>query len=399
MPLGRLIFCACVISLGFTPAGRAIAQDPSAASKDPSAKTQATLSPAAVATARRSIQRGLAYLRSSEDRDGGWATKGYGPAVTALVAQAFARDPGYGPKHPVIERSLAHIWKYEQSDGGVYDRRQNLANYQSSVVLSFLATLDDPALSNRVKRLQSFLTQLQYDGEENIPESDPWYGGAGYNRTKRPDLSNTQMMLEALHASGLPKDSPVYQRALTFVSRCQMNEATNDQEFAKGVTDGGFIYSPNDGGESKANPIIELTKTQRISYGSMTYSGFKSMLYANVSRDDPRIQACLKWIRHNYTLDVNPGLQGRHAEEGLYYYLHVFARALSEWGDPIVVDDKGVSHNWRLDLIRKLASLQQKDGSWVNEKTRWLEGEESYVTALAILSLQAALEQESSESR
>lgn len=380
MPMRALTFLLTLFNLASTVVA------------DPAQITSASLPPDLVTQTKRSINNGLAYLRASQDREGGWTTSRYGPAVTALVAQAFARDHTYGPKHPVVERALSTILKYVQPDGGIYDRRQNLANYQTSVVLSCLAVLDDPAQDDRIARARRFLTQLQFDEGEDYSTSDTWYGGAGYNSKKRPDLSNTQMMLEALNASGLSRDDPVYQRALVFVSRCQMNEATNDQPFAKGATDGGFIYSAADDGVSKANPAIELKKTRLISYGSMTYAGFKSLLYASAPRDDARIQACLKWIRANYTLEVNPGLRGRHAEEGLYYYLHVFARALHAWGEPVIVDDKGVSHNWRLDLCRKLISLQNKDGSWVNDKTRWLEGDENYVTALAILSMQTALE-------
>ncbi|MBX3394809.1 MAG: terpene cyclase/mutase family protein [Phycisphaerae bacterium] len=370
-----------------------------ALAQPPVTDTHAALPPKLLSDARRAVNRGLAYLRAAQDRDGGWTTARYGPAVTALVAQAFANDATYGPKHPIVERALARILQYEQNDGGIYDQRQNLANYQTSVVLSFLATLRDADQTQRVARAQRFLTRLQYGADDSMDSSNVWYGGSGYNSKKRPDLSNTQMMLEALHASGLSKDDPVYQRALTFISRSQMNEATNDQPFAKGSADGGFIYTPGDGGESKANPMIELVKSQPISYGSMTYSGFKSMLYANVSREDPRIESCLRWIRRNYTLDVNPGLRGRSAQEGLYYYYHVFARALYAWGEPIVVDDNGVSHNWRVDLCGKIVSLQNRDGSWVNERTRWLEGDENYVTALAILSLQTAMQADSDSAR
>lgn len=345
----------------------------------------------------RSINRGLAYLRASQDRKGGWTTDRYGPAVTALVTQAFARDSTYGPNHPIVQMALERIVQYQQADGGIYDRRQNLANYQTSVALSCLAELKDPAQKDRIARAQHFLTNLQFDENESVDTANVWYGGAGYNSKKRPDLSNTQMMLEALHQSGLSKDDPVYQRALTFISRCQMNESTNDQAFAKGASDGGFIYSAADGGVSKANPMIEFSKSMRISYGSMTYAGFKSLLYASVDREDPRVKACLKWIRANYSVDVNPGLRGNRAEEGLYYYLHVFSRAMQAWGEPVLVDDKGVSHNWRVDLCKKLVSLQQKDGSWVNERTRWLEGDENYVTALSILAMQTALESENSQ--
>ncbi len=123
----------------------------------------------------------------------------------------------------------------------------------------------------------------------------------------------------------------------------------------------------------------------------MTYSGFKSMLYADVSRDDPRIKACLKWIRNHWTLDHNPGMPGRRSHEGLYYYYHVFAKAMDAWGEPVIMDAAGKSHNWREELCRRLISLQKPDGSWVNDRNRWLEGDANYVTALSILSLQTAL--------
>ncbi|HVP09677.1 MAG TPA: hypothetical protein VMV94_00650, partial [Phycisphaerae bacterium] len=207
------------------------------------------------------------------------------------------------------------------------------------------------------------------------------------------------MMLEALHQSGLPPDDPVYQRALVFVSRCQMNEVTNDQPFARGARDGGFIYSTNAGGESKAGEDSHEGNVPLRSYGSMTYSGFKSMLYANVARDDPRIKATLEWIRRNYTLEQNPGMPEKRALEGLYYYYQVFARALAAWGEPIIIDAAGRRHNWREDLCRKLVSLQKPDGSWTNEADRWLEGDANYVTGLTILTLQTALKDDDAAQR
>jgi squalene-hopene/tetraprenyl-beta-curcumene cyclase len=347
------------------------------------------LAPAVAAEADRAAARGLEYLASTQGEDGGWTAQ-YGPAVTAIVAQAFVQDRRYGPKHPVVRRAKAHILRFEQADGGIYERQQNLANYQTSVVLMLLSRLDDPELRPRIAKAQAFLKGLQYDEAESVDIGNPWYGGAGYNESKRPDLSNTQMMLEALHDSGLPATDPVYQRALKFVTRCQMYDPTNDQKFADGAMDGGFIYSPNAEGESKANDERNEGNVPLRSYGSMTYSGFKSMLYANVGRDDARIRACREWIRRNWTLEQNPGMPERRSHEGLYYYYHVFARAMAAWGEPVVVDAGGGRHDWREELCRKLASLQKADGSWVNEQDRWLEGDANYVTALAVLSLQTA---------
>ncbi len=358
---------------------------------EPAKRPSPVLPPSLEAQARKAIDRGLAYLRSKQDKDGGW-TAMYGPAVTAIVARAFAQDEGHGPRHPIVRRAVSGILRYQQSDGGIYERRQNLANYQTSIVLMLLSSLDDPQNGARVAKAQAFLTKLQFDEDESVDTNNAWYGGAGYNEVKRPDLSNTQMMLEALHQSGLSKDHPVYRRALRFVSRCQLNEATNDHPLAKGFSSGGFIYSPNERGESKASEKLEEGQAPLRAYGSMTYAGFKSMLYASVSRDDPRIAACLKWIGRHYTLDENPNMPGQQSAEGLYYYYHVFARALDAWGEPLIVDAKGTPHNWRRDLCRKLISLQKEDGSWVNTQPRWLEGDSNYVTGLTVQTLQTALE-------
>jgi len=355
----------------------------------PATQPASRLPPVLAEEVREAVRRGLAYLESRQQQDGGW-TADYGPAVTALVGQAFVQDDRYGPRHAVVRRAMAAILRHEQSDGGFYERRQNLANYQTSVVLMFLASIDDAEHKPRIAKAQAFLKRLQYDREESVDPADAWYGGAGYNERKRPDLSNTQMMLEALHQSGLRGDDPVYQRALAFVSRCQMLDATNDQPFADGATDGGFIYTPAGGGESKANDERAEGTVPLRSYGSMTYAGFKSMLYAEVSRDDPRVQACLRWIKRHWTLERNPNMPEPRSQEGLYYYYHVFARALRAYGEPIIVDEAGRPHDWREELCRKLISLQRPDGSWANDRDRWLEGDPNYVTALAILSLQTA---------
>ena len=352
-------------------------------------KSTTDIPPALAERGRKAVANGLKYLTAQQDKRGGWTSR-YGPAVTAIVTRAFVQDSAYGGNHDVVKRAIASILKHEQPDGGIYERGQNLANYQTSVVLTLLSGIDDPALKPRVEKARAFLCKLQYDEAESIDPKNEWYGGAGYNSTKRPDLSNTQMMLEALHDSGLPPTDPTYQKALKFVSRCQLNGATNDQSFAAGTTDGGFIYSPVDGGQSKANGIFD-GKTKLRSYGTMTYSGFKSMLYASVAKDDPRIKACINWIRTNYTVDANANMPQRKSTEGLYYYYHVFSRALAQWGEPVIVDATGKSHNWRVDLITKLCELQRPDGSWKNGEDRWLEGDPNYVTALAILSLQTAL--------
>ncbi len=62
------------------------------------------------------------------------------------------------------------------------------------------------------------------------------------------------------------------------------------------------------------------------------------------------------------------------------------------WGEPVIADSSGHNHRWREDLCRKLISLQNKDGSWVNTADRWYEGNPMLVTAYSVLAMQTALE-------
>jgi squalene-hopene/tetraprenyl-beta-curcumene cyclase len=355
--------------------------------------------------AEQAILRGSQFLIANRLRDGGWPIMAAGeasdPAITAIVGQAFAQQPAFGPDHAVVRQALQVVLSHAQPDGGIYTpQMQNLKNYYTSVALMFLSSVRDsyPRAHAALDKAQQLLIGLQWDqtkrdNEDNvIAESHAWFGGAGYGEHQRPDLSNTQMMLEALHQSGLPADHPVYQKALRFIGRCQMLSQANDQPFARGADDGGFIYTPVGGGESKAGTVDVGGVPRLRSYGSMTYAGFKSMLYADVGRDDVRVQRALDWIRSHWTLDANPNMPGEHSQEGLYYYYHVFARAMAAWGQPQITDKAGRAHDWRAELVQALLRRQQDDGSWVNDADRWEEGNPYYVTALAVLSLQTAID-------
>jgi squalene-hopene/tetraprenyl-beta-curcumene cyclase len=242
----------------------------------------------------------------------------------------------------------------------------------------------------------AFLKQMQWTtgalgpkGERIEGEKSSWYGGWGYNNHGRPDLSNAQFSIQALHDSGLKPDDPAFQAAICFLQRTQNSSATNDQPWAG--DDGGFIYSPADGGDSEATSYTGPDGQKRWrSYGSMTYAGLKSMIYAGLSKDDRRVQAAVNWARAHWTLDENPGMKDNEpgqARHGLYYYLYVFAHALHAYGEPIITDEQGVKHDWRAEFVTKVTALQNPDGSWSGEK-RWMEDNPVLVTAYIVLALE-----------
>ena len=198
------------------------------------------------------------------------------------------------------------------------------------------------------------------------------------------------MALDALHDAGLKPDDPAFAAAVKFATRCQNSSETNDQPWAG--DDGGFIYTPANGGNSPAGEFQIAGRRMLRSYGSMTYAGLKSMIYAGLSHDDSRVKAAWDWISKNFTVDENPGMEAlgpENAQGGLYYYFYTMARALSAYGQPVIVDPQGNRHDWRMALIRKAATLQRPDGSFVGQR-KWMEDNPVLVTAYTVMVLEEA---------
>jgi squalene-hopene/tetraprenyl-beta-curcumene cyclase len=328
------------------------------------------------------VEKAYGFLKKRQGSDGSFSPRIAGPGVTAVIAAALLRN-GYGPDDPVVAGALGYIEKSVKKDGGIYDR--GLANYTTSVAVMALKEANkDGKYDSVLKNAARFLKGLQFDESGD----DPRTGGVDYgDRKGRPDMSNTAYFLDALLAAGVPKDDPAVQRALKFVSRCQnLPGETNDQPFAKKATEddkGGLTYVPLAEDESKYK-----TPTGGLrSLGAMTYSGLKSFLYAGVSKDDPRVQGAVNWVRRHYTLDENPGL----GQAGLFYYHHTFAKALQALGEDRFEDSKGVKHDWRAELFGALQKRQRDDGGFVNAGDKAFgEADPNLATGFALLALSYA---------
>src|SRR4029453_12331577 len=90
-------------------------------------------------------------------------------------------------------------------NGGIH--KDLLANYNPAIAVSSLAAAENPAFKDRIDKAVAYLKSLQWNdriqggpkGEGPIDVGNPWFGGAGYGSKGRPDGSNTQLMLDALH--------------------------------------------------------------------------------------------------------------------------------------------------------------------------------------------------------
>jgi squalene-hopene/tetraprenyl-beta-curcumene cyclase len=341
--------------------------------KDPTAKD-----------AQPHIDKALAFLKSQQAADGSFSAKRAGPGITAVVVASLLRA-GVSPKEPVVAKALSYLEKSVKEDGGVYDKY--LANYTTSVaVMAFKEANTDGKYDTILKNAAKFLKTLQ---QPDTPDDHGkvFGGGFGYDKPNdpksRPDASNSAFSIEALLAAGFDKDDPVIKKALAFLSKCQnLPGEHNPLAFAKKATEddlGGFSYVPDPKGSQYATADGGLR-----SLGGMTYGGLKSFLYAGVDKKDPRVQAAVSWIRKHYTVEENPGL----GQSGLYYYYHVFAKAMDALGENPFADAKGTKHNWRRDLFDALAKRQQEDGSWRNATDKTFgEADPNLATSFAVMSM------------
>lgn len=325
--------------------------------------------------------KAIDYLRTKGQKEDGSFSPNTGSAVTSLVVTALLKQ-GRTVDDPMVAKALKHIETFVREDGGIHAPDSKQINYETCIgIMALSAANKDGRYDKTIKKAEAFLKGQQWHEAQGKDKSDPYYGGSGYGNNKRPDLSNTTFMIDALKAAGNDENSEAIQRALVFVSRCQNLETEhNTTPFAAKSPDGGFYYTPAAGGQSQAGTTEEGALR---SYGSMTYAGLKSMIFAGVKKDDPRVVAAIKWLGKNYKLDENPGM----GDAGLYYYYHTFAKSLDALGQDTFKDAAGVEHDWRQELLATLKSKQQADGSFINENSKWLEGDANLVTGYALLAI------------
>ena len=216
------------------------------------------------------------------------------------------------------------------------------------------------------------------------------------------DLSNSYVAYEAMRITEHLKDFPPegdrqadldWKAALEFIQRCHNHHpAFNDQSWVTDHPDhqGGFVYNPEN---TRAGTFTDKDGVVRFrSFGSMTYAGMLSYIYADVDKNDPRVQSAFAWARKHWTLEENPGT----GQEGLYYYYHVLSKGLSAYGEDHIRPAESEPFNWRVELTKKLLSLQKIDeetghGYWVNDMGRYWESDKILVTSYSLLALELAL--------
>ena len=343
----------------------------------------------------RSIDLGSNFLLSSQSEDGSWSQSDY-PAITALALVALQGDPEEhhrDSKEAVLQKGYEYILGSVKESGAIH-RIESLMNYNTAVSVLALVAANNPDYSDTIRNARRFIIGGQQDFGKQGELDNVLDGGVGYgDRYPHSDLSNTVLALEAIYYSrhlvedtAAAKDEDLdWQAAIQFIQNCQNLPETNKQAWVSGdeANKGGFVYFP---GDSKAGEMnLPDGKVALRSYGSISYAGLLSYVYADMSPKDGRVLAVLKWLGENYTLEENPGM----GPQGMYYYYYTMAKTLSLVGVKELETREGKKVAWANDLTRKMLSLQRPDGSWFNDNARWWEKDPVLVTAYALLTVEA----------
>ena len=326
------------------------------------------------------IDRAIKFLRPRQDAKGGWSTQRE-PGITALVVTALLRSgqvpAGRSHGDPRLQVPRRLHWCEGRAIRGPSCQ---------------LLDLDRPGgvpAGQRQRALRSGdqgrarFPQVHAVGRKRRESRETTRFTAG--RDTAAAIAGQIFQHRFLHGSpadtGLPADDPNLQKALVFVSRCQnLKSEFNDQAWAGKINDGGFIYTAAQGGSSMAGK--EANGGLR-SYASMTYAGLKSMIYAGLSREDPRVKAALTYI-------TQPLLSGREPGAGTTGTVLLLSHVRQDDVSARDADDhgcRGAVARLARRADRGPGKRQQADGSWVNPADRFMEGDPNLVTAYALLAL------------
>ncbi|MFO7821463.1 MAG: cycloartenol synthase [Lentisphaeria bacterium] len=355
---------------------------------------------------RAAIRRGVEFLLEEQKENGSWLRN---PAITGLACVALHESNLAQEKPEVsaaVQKGRTFILQFVRDNGSIAPESGDYVNYTTSVCLSALAIIDEREDRSVMRAARHFLIDSQLDEDHAKHPTKPgnsFYGGIGYGSRgpTRPDLNNTSYALEALYLTkNLDKETKyakkselAWDNAVKFLKEVQNIPEDAGQNWDVSDSkddnmDGGFVYQPD-----ASKPTSKLRKQGKdvqdlLSYGSMTYAGLKSMIYADLEKDDYRVRAAIQWARDNYDLSENPGM----GPEGYYYFLQTFAKALDAYGQDTITTTDGKVHNWREDLLLKLIELQKADGYWANDRHgRWMESIPELVTSYSLIAMEVAL--------
>lgn len=292
--------------------------------------------PIDAAAVQRSIDRGIAYLRKSQNARGGWEEYGTQSCGLSALCTLAMLTAGVSKHDPDMIRAMRYLRSFQPQE--TYS-----VSLQTLVYCQLGAAGDLPRIRDNVE----WLVANQKRAGTAPDRIGSWDYGDGIGSG---DPSNSQFAVLALGAAqdrGIDVQPDTFKLALEYWLSRQR--------------DGGWAY----GGNRRAS-------------GSMTCAGIASIIlardgleHASSSIRDGRLQCCLgdpadsdpierglAWLARNFTLDVNPGGD----KFTRFYYLYALERVGRLSGRRFIGE-----HDWYREGAELLLELQDEFlGFWTS---------------------------------
>lgn len=307
----------------------------------------------------RAIEKGVDFLVRKQKPNGEWVRNGAHPGgITALCTLALL-NAGLEPDHLVVKRSLKRL-------DGIDIERSSV--YSVSLMTMVYCLADDENLP-RIRACVDYLVKSQNSGAS----AAGWAGGWSYtDKGRRPDTSNSQFALLALHEAsllGVTVDQQVWQKAGWYWEQLKNR-------------DGGFGY----------------TDANRVSTGSMTCAGISSLIIIdeNLPKKAPvsngnivccaeeerleDVEAASAWLTEHFSVRQNPAVGSTSFSRSVFYYLYGLERAARLSGQRFFG-----AHDWYREGAEFLIRSQRSD-LWKGTSSHG-ESQAEIATSLALLFL------------
>ena len=292
---------------------------------------------------QRAIDRGVAYLRKSQNDRGGWEEYGGQSCGASALCTLALLNAGASRDDPAIVKAMRYLRASETKE--IYS-----VSLQTLVFCQLGAAGDLP----RIRRNVSLLTkEQQIAGMFDRAGSWGYGGGRGGG-----DPSNTQFALLALGAAqdrGIKVPKEVFQRSLKYWKIRQGRK-------------GGWGYgagSSNSGSMTCAGIASVIIARGRLSDGSSQVVGDNIQCCGGADTKEDPVAKGIEWLANSFSVDANPGgTLGTY-----YYYLYALERVGRLSGRRFIG-----KHDWYREGANVLIDQQDtfqgfwSGGGWENDR-------------------------------
>lgn len=293
----------------------------------------------------RAVDRGVAYLLSTQLRDGSWGYHApmFGGGQTALSLYTLVKA-GLPANHPAIQRGIAYLGTVEPD-----------TTYSIACFLLAYGAIDARAHRARIHELAGRLAGYGVKGKWSYPHE---HRGDGFGPSPGiADLSNTQFaalgLWEAVK-SGFAVPAARWQELVEATLAYQEKPVEATVPLETGATSTGRTRVAGFGYRLREGPT-----------GSMTCAGIGVLRIAKLCaggslprpltvRLDESVEAAANWLRANYSVRENP-----RKSDWIEYYLYGLERACS-----LLKVETLAGHDWYHEGATFLVESQGSRGSW-----------------------------------